>query len=48
MPGRPHSREKKIVDKSVRVEKRPISSSKKVNNTAKVVKGIFGILKNEK
>lgn len=43
MVTRPHSREKKIVDKTVKVEKRPINSSRE-NKTIRVFKNIFNSL----
>lgn len=41
MDNRPHSRNKKIVDKKIKVEKKPLVSSRKKTN---ILKGVFNTL----
>lgn len=44
MTTKPHSREKKIVQKAIKVEKKKIDSRKRNNSTNNIVKNIFSSL----
>lgn len=42
MSVKPHSREKRVVDKTVKVEKRAVNSTKKNKDLFSILKGLFG------
>lgn len=46
MSVKPHSREKRVVDKTVKVEKRTIDNKKKNKDLFSTLKGLFGAYKN--
>lgn len=42
MSQKPHSREKRIVDKTVKAEKKTVERKTRTNDVGSVLKGIFG------
>ena len=45
MTNKPHSREKRVKDVHVKVEKKSLNQNSKANEGAKILKGILGLVK---
>lgn len=45
MSNKPHSRVKRVSDKTIKVEKRPIGSQNEPSKRRSILKGIFSIIK---